>query len=372
MSSSAHKASNGTHDHDIPYIPLQYGKEDSESSATKLILALFPHWRQGEGKIEFTTFKDGITNTHGLAPALLARFQNGLLYRFIRGRVCTPPDLTKEHIWRGVAQRIAQWHASLPVVTEGRKAAIKDDIVVPLGQTIPKIPGATEKMYAITPNTPVPNIWTVMQKWVLALTTGTSDEREKRDMLQVEIERSAKELSDTPGLGGNGLIFGHCDLLSANVIIPPQEKSNGEAKCASVAFIDYEYATPSPAAFDLANHFSEWGGFECDYNALPTRSIRRAFIDEYISSYISHTTVDTKTDLTSRLFDEIDRFRGIPGLYWGIWALIQAKISQIDFDYASYADVRLKEYWDWRAETDGSRAAKGVEKPLRERRWAEE
>ena len=54
-------------------------------------------------------------------------------------------------------------------------------------------------------------------------------------------------------------------------------------------------------------------------------------------------------------------------MYWGIWALIQATISQIDFDYASYAEVRLGEYWAWRAEVDGRREKKGKEMPLRER-----
>ena len=49
------------------------------------------------------------------------------------------------------------------------------------------------------------------------------------------------------------LVFAHCDLLSANIIIhrePGQELS--------VSFIDYEYATPSPAAFDIGNHFAEF------------------------------------------------------------------------------------------------------------------
>lgn len=72
------------------------------------------------------------------------------------------------------------------------------------------------------------------------------------------------------------------------------------------------------------------------------------------------------------MFEEVESFRGIPGLYWGIWALIQATISQIDFDYASYAEIRLGEYWAWRAEKDDSRAREGNEMPLRERRWAEE
>lgn len=73
-----------------------------------------------------------------------------------------------------------------------------------------------------------------------------------------------------------------------------------------------------------------------------------------------------------KLFDEVDIFRGVPGFYWGIWALIQATISQIDFDYASYAEVRLGEYWAWREEINGSRAAAAKEMPLREKRWAQE
>jgi ethanolamine kinase len=72
------------------------------------------------------------------------------------------------------------------------------------------------------------------------------------------------------------------------------------------------------------------------------------------------------------LFQEVDLFRGIPGFYWGIWALIQATISQIDFDYAAYAEIRLGEYQDWQAEVDGTRATAGKEIPVREKRWAQE
>lgn len=56
----------------------------------------------------------------------------------------------------------------------------------------------------------------------------------------------------------------------------------------------------------------------------------------------------------------------------GVWALIQAKISQIDFDYASYAETRLGEYFAWKREIDGSRKQSGEEMPLRESRWASE
>jgi len=156
------------------------------------------------------------------------------------------------------------------------------------------------------------------------------------------------------------------------VIIQPCSIVDSNAKVDTIAFIDYEYAVPSPAAFDIANHFSEWGGFDCDYGALPTRSTRRAFIDEYMTAYATNWPEKEHRASVDRIFEEIEAFRGIPGLYWGIWALIQATISQIDFDYASYAEMRLGEYWAWRSEQDGSRARQAKEMSLRERRWAEE
>lgn len=139
----------------------------------------------------------------------------------------------------------------------------------------------------------------------------------------------------------------------------------------SVSFIDYEYATPSPAAFDIANHFAEWAGYDCDYEKVPTQTQRCAFVTEYIKTYIelSGENLDAAEE-TQKLLEEIDLFRGVPGFFWGIWALIQAMISDIDFDYASYAELRLGEYWAHKAEEDGSRVAQGKEMPLRERTWA--
>ena len=159
---------------------------------------------------------------------------------------------------------------------------------------------------------------------------------------------------------------------------PTQEPRIEADDAENVTFIDYEYAVSGPAAFDLANHFAEWGGFDCDYTVLPTTKTRRAFLELYLDSYksrLSPSSPSAKASSSSMdldaLFSLVDRFRGIPGLYWGIWALIQATISQIDFNYAEYAEIRLGEYFAWREETDGTRREQGKEIPLRERRWME-
>ncbi|PNY26041.1 Ethanolamine kinase 1 [Tolypocladium capitatum] len=399
---------NGEHGH-VRFIPLSYDNGDSRRSALKLLLTLVPQWAADEAHIDFVRFTDGITNTllkavnrrpglskadvdrhaillraygngtdvlidrereaanhellmrYKLAPELLARFANGMLYRFIPGAVAQPKDLAEPDILTAVARRLAEWHATVPYLANpsGRSTKASNGAAAN---------GSSDKarIANIAPGKPFPNVWTTMQKWVLALPTDTEPQRERRDRLQRELEEMVQKLSRRPGLGHNGLVFAHCDLLSANVII--HRDAGAET---TVSFIDYEYGTPSPVAFDVANHFAEWAGYDCDYAAVPTQAQRLTFIREYIKTYarLSGETMDEEEE-TGRLMHEVDEFRGVPGFYWGIWSLIQATISHINFDYASYAEDRLGEYWAYKAEEDGSRKAAGKEMPLREETWA--
>ncbi|KAI1870063.1 hypothetical protein JX265_006233 [Neoarthrinium moseri] len=401
----------------VRFISLEYDHAKSDASALRLVTELRPEWKTPESKIEFVRFTEGITNTllkavnrreglskeeidndavllrayghgtqvlidrqretqnhellmkYGLAPELLARFKNGMMYRYISGKATMPDDLRKPAIYVAVAKRLAQWHATVPCLPS-----------VPLESN--GVNGSTNgtsnpSIDFVAPGKPPPNVWTVMQKWILALPTKTDAQRERQSQLQSELAKLIEDLSQRPGLGKNGLVFAHCDLLSGNVIVEPKGATNWQGSPVSVNFIDYEYATPSPAAFDVANHFAEWGGFDCDFSVLPTRAQRLEFIREYIRSYFSllpeseRAAGVSEEEEVKKLFDEVDMFRGLPGFYWGIWALIQAEISQIDFDYASYAEIRLGEYWAWKDEVSGARAAQGKELPLREKRWAQ-
>jgi ethanolamine kinase len=246
-------------------------------------------------------------------------------------------------------------------------------------------------MAALTPGKPIPNVWTTMQKWLPALPTSTTAQSERKAQLTQELASLTQILADTPGVGGsNPFVFAHCDLLSGNVIIEPNSSPSSAAAsrrssaasdaasssepetAACVSFIDYEYATPAPAAFDIANHFAEWGGFDCEYSAMPTRTIRRAFLREYLHSFSAHQNKSYKESELEELFEQVDRWRGVPGFYWGIWALIQAQISLIEFDYASYAEIRLGEYFAWKKTLDGEREEENERMVLREKVWARE
>ena len=229
-------------------------------------------------------------------------------------------------------------------------------------------------------------MWTVLQRWIKALPTSSEKARARQQGLQEELESSVKLLGNTSTLSRNHFVLSHTDLLSGNVIIHPQgvDEPNTEK---TVSFIDYEYTVPAPQAFDLANHFAEWIGFDCDMNNIPTRLERETFVERYLKSYKAtqkhaangETNGHVNDDDLSRdeedvriLMDEVDLYRGMSGLYWGTWAIIQSTISSIDFDYTTYAETRLGEYYAWKAEYDGSRKRSGKEMPLRERKWAQE
>jgi len=62
----------------------------------------------------------------------------------------------------------------------------------------------------------------------------------------------------------------------------------------------------------------------------------------------------------------------MPGFCWGVQALIQDEISDVEFNWTSYAEVRLAEFWAWRREVEGTRGQAGEQMPLRELRWAKE
>ncbi|KAJ7835363.1 kinase-like domain-containing protein [Mycena olivaceomarginata] len=389
---------------EIRYIPLSYNSSDSEGSALALVKARFPEWDVSE--IEFVRLTQGINNTllkvvrkrpgltksqidkdalllraygtgteilidrereischsrlseHGLASTLLARFKNGFLYGFVIGKACSEDDITQERIWRGVARTMGHWHAVVSTASFGNADSDAD--------------GGDHKGISM-PGKPVPNIWTLMQKWVHALPARNPAEEERQAKYQTELERLVKELGDTPGLGGDGLVFAHNDLLAGNIVVRPAAATSADS-VVEVDFIDYEYATPAPAAFEICSHFAEWAGYKCDYNLLPTKSTRREFLREYIRSYDKHLgrPIDEDPARLERFCKEVDAFRAIPSFFWGICSLIQASISEFDFNHNEYSEMRLSEYWAWREEMEGARTKLGKEMTLRERRWAQE
>ena len=201
-------------------------------------------------------------------------------------------------------------------------------------------------------------IYTTLVTWLdtaTALTWDDPNEIDKKIMLEQEIggvKWWANELTETLALLKNStwsdepLVFCHNDLLSGNILLQTATDSTNQQH--NVFLVDYEYSGNNYTAFDIANHFCECCGFECDWSKLPDYNQRITFITSYLTTYYSlqqpkQNNMNVEAEAV-KLEAKVRGFFILSHLWWGIWAIIQAKHSTIDFDYLHYSVLRKQGY----------------------------
>lgn len=338
-----------------------------------------------------------VLNSLNLAPPIYARFKNGLVYGFLPGRLLQPAELQDPRLYPLIAQQLGIWHAKVLAedIEEGvdklRKftnnlkkmstAAAAAAALLPAaaaaanGHGRPRAPLAPNghvrrRLLLLHPLKPtkrsISNVWELIEDWIhiVPLTdqliesfsnAQTKLDRDNiRQVVQDEFEWLRTELSERLRLP---VVACHCDLLSGNIIVPESLLAQPAAQPAAavlpnaadnpIQFIDYEYMLPAPRAFDIANHLAEWQGFDCNRAAVPRPLRDNAVMVAWVKGYLNNC--DASAQEVNLMIDEIAMFYGMPGFYWGVWAMIQSEISNIEFDYANYGQLRLQEYWDWKA-----------------------
>jgi len=122
-----------------------------------------------------------------------------------------------------------------------------------------------------------------------------------------------------------------------------------------IIVVDFEYASPNPAAFDIANHFHEWTAnyhgptpHLLDASRYPTPSERRTFL----TAYLKNRTGTTPADLSPAALENAVRAWGpSPHAMWAVWAVVQARedvqahVAQPEFDYVGYARGRMAAFY---------------------------
>ncbi|KAJ2709376.1 hypothetical protein H4R19_004285 [Coemansia spiralis] len=241
----------------------------------------------------------------GMCPPLYARFRNGLVYGYIPGTVPSPEEMGNEVYAPLIARQLADWGQ---ISLSGDRS---------------------------------PQLIPTLRRWLGDLPASYGDERKDAlfrkhfslDMLRAElaeVERLAA-LADSP------VVFSHNDLLSGNIIL--------DASNTKVSFIDYEYANYNYRGFDIANHFNEYAGFECDYSRCPAKDAQL----RWFKAYLDRLGNDSSPAALERIYVEVSYMRPASHYHWGLWALVQAAISDIDFDYLDYARLRFDKYFEDKA-----------------------
>jgi len=264
-------------------------------------------------------------------PRVYGRFANGRLEEWLATTTALTPDqMLVPHISSAISARLRHFHSlSMPIPRE-------------------------------------PQLWSTLESWsARAAACRFDDQPDKQRVVQRLNLHTIKDelawlraaIARSPAASQSPIVFSHNDLLSGNIL--------WDEKAGRVTFVDYEYGSYSYRGFDIANHFCECCGFGCEWDKFPSREQQEAFMRSYLGTVLvatsptssgggrddnsgastpiaAHATVDDAA--VHQLFDEVQPFILASHLFWGLWAVVQARYSPIDFDYMGYAALRFAGY----------------------------
>ena len=226
-------------------------------------------------------------------------FLNGIIYTFIEGRTISIEDLSDVKTFNDTAKSIVRHHKLNPPIKK------------------------------------IPLLFITLRKWISNVPLEYLDPKKEAfdiKMLKEELifmEENLKNRSE--------IVFCHNDLLLKNFI----KNDKG------IELIDFEYSGYSYRAFDIANHFNEWCGFDMNWDNFPNVETQRKFLKVYFEAYYDNkkSEDDLKKEIDKEI-EDIKWFDLASNYFWGTWGLIQAALSSIDFNYCDYGRQRFKRYFE--------------------------
>ncbi|MCO5553527.1 hypothetical protein L7F22_007049 [Adiantum nelumboides] len=240
----------------------------------------------------------------GQGPRLLARFSNGRVEEFLNARTLKAVDLRDSTISVIIATKLKEFHTL-------------------------DIHGSRE-----------PKLWNQIQFWImkaLELCPLTWHQDFQLESIKEDLPKLQSKFSQFQGLVG----FCHNDLQYGNIMM---NETNGD-----VTIIDYEYASFNPIAFDIANHFCEMTSnyhtetpHKLDTSNYPEYEERFRFVDAYLKSSVAPFSALPRAE---EFMEEVECYTLVSHLHWGLWGILSATFSDIDFDYLEYARQRFQCYF---------------------------
>ncbi|XP_078289885.1 choline kinase alpha isoform X8 [Panthera onca] len=163
-----------------------------------------------------------------------------------------------------------------------------------------------------------------------------------RHNLPLELENLRSLLESTP----SPVVFCHNDCQEGNILMLEGRENSEKQK---LMLIDFEYSSYNYRGFDIGNHFCEW---MYDYNyekypffranvlKYPTKKQQLHFISNYLAAFqneFENLSNEEKCIIEEEMLLEVNRFALASHFFWGLWSIVQAKISSIEFGYMGTA-----------------------------------
>ncbi|XP_038562183.1 choline kinase alpha isoform X2 [Micropterus salmoides] len=150
------------------------------------------------------------------------------------------------------------------------------------------------------------------------------------------------------------VVFCHNDCQEGNVLLLKGRQSSDKQK---LMLIDFEYSSYNYRGFDIGNHFCEWMyDYNCDEfpffkvnaQAYPSKAQQLHFIESYLREFdqgFDNLSEEDQMKVKEELYVEVNRFSLASHFFWGLWSIIQARLSTIEFGYLEYALARFDAYF---------------------------
>uniref|UniRef100_A0A8D2DZ37 Ethanolamine kinase n=1 Tax=Sciurus vulgaris TaxID=55149 RepID=A0A8D2DZ37_SCIVU len=259
-----------------------------------------------------------------LGPKLYGIFPQGRLEQFIPSRRLDTEELSVPDISAEIAEKMATFH--------GMKMPFNKE---------PKWLFGTMEKY--------------LNQVLRIKFTGESRIKQLHKLLSfnlpLELENLRSLLESTP----SPVVFCHNDCQEGNILLL-DGRENAERQ--KLMLIDFEYSSYNYRGFDIGNHFCEWmydytyekyPFFTANILKYPTRKQQLHFISSYLTTFqndFENLSSEEKSAIEEDMLLEVNRFALASHFFWGLWSIVQAKISSIEFGYMEYAHARFDAYFD--------------------------
>ncbi|KAJ3154650.1 hypothetical protein HDU89_007889 [Geranomyces variabilis] len=267
----------------------------------------------------------------GVAPRLLGAFHNGRFEEFLDSTTLNKDDIRDPTTSAQIAVQLYKLHQLI------HSSADADEVE----------------------STTTSDIWNKMRRWQKMAAKVVGDLKknhpdryaEMRKVINIKgIKLEIEELEEKLHAVESPLVFAHNDAQYGNILRMRSDSS--------LMIVDYEYSSINYRAYDFANHFCEWAAdYHCatphkmDFTRCPNREEQDHFFNAYIDAAgETDLSAEERAARCAGMRRETHKFMLASHMLWGLWGVMQAGETEIDFDYVGYACERFRQYWKMKDE----------------------
>ncbi|KAM6937811.1 choline kinase alpha isoform 2-T2 [Xenentodon cancila] len=288
-----------------------------------ILLRLYGAILQGAEAMVLESVMFAILAERELGPKLYGIFPQGRLEQYVPSRKLDTCELSDSSISAEVAEKMAKFHG----------------MRMPFNKEPKWLFGTMEKYLS--------------QVMKLNFTKESHLRRFSR-LLAINLPQEMEMLKSLLESTYSPVVFCHNDCQEGNILLLKRHQSSDKQK---LMLIDFEYSSYNYRGFDIGNHFCEWiydynceeyPFFKVDAQNYPSKAQQLHFFESYLREFdhgFDNLSTEEKMKLKEEMYVEVNRFSLASHFFWGLWSIIQARLSTIEFGYLEYAEARFEAYF---------------------------